>query len=49
MNIADAVNCSVLAKNPHNGVELHKLRPPKKVNSYTRADQEKIYAIVKEE
>ena len=37
-----AVDCGVLAKNPHNGVELHKLRPPKKVNSYTRADQEKI-------
>ena len=37
-----AVDCGVLAKNPHNGVELHKLRPPKKVKSYTRADQEKI-------
>ena len=37
-----AVDCGVLAKNPHNGVQLHKLRPPKKVNSYTRADQEKI-------
>lgn len=37
-----AVDCDVLAKNPHNGVQLHKLRPPKKVYSYTRADQEKI-------
>ena len=37
-----AVDCGVLSKNPHNGVELHKLRPPKKVKSYTRADQEKI-------
>jgi len=37
-----AVDCDVLAKNPHNGVQLHKLRPPKKVDSYTRADQEKI-------
>lgn len=37
-----AVDCEVLAKNPHNGVQLHKLRPPKKVDSYTRADQEKI-------
>ena len=42
-----AVDCDVLAKNPHNGVELHKLRPPKKVNSYTRADQEKIISNCK--
>ena len=37
-----AVDCGVLAKNPHNGVQLHKLRPPKKVSAYTRTDQEKI-------
>lgn len=37
-----AVDCEVLAKNPHAGVTLHKLRPPKKVSSYTNADQEKI-------
>ena len=42
-----AVDCDVLAKNPHNGVELHKLRPPKKVSSYTRADQEKIISCCK--
>ena len=42
-----AVDCGVLAKNPHNGVELHKLRPPKKVSSYTRADQEKIICYCK--
>ena len=28
-----AVDDNLLAKNPHNGVELHKLRPPKKVNA----------------
>lgn len=37
-----AVDCGILAKNPHNGVQLHKLRQPKKVCSYTRTDQEKI-------
>lgn len=37
-----AVDCGVLAKNPHAGVTLHKLRPPKKISSYTTADQEKI-------
>lgn len=42
-----AVDCGVLAKNPHEGVQLHKLRPPKKVNSYTRTDQEKIIAQCK--
>ena len=42
-----AVDCGLLAKNPHNGVTLHKLRPPKKVSSYTRADQEKIISRCK--
>nr|DAH12808.1 MAG TPA: Integrase [Caudoviricetes sp.] len=37
-----AVDSDILAKNPHNGVELHKLRPPKKVISYSREDQIKI-------
>ena len=37
-----AVDCGILAKNPHNGVELHKLRPPKKIDAYTTTDQEKI-------
>lgn len=43
-----AVDCDILAKNPHNGVELHKLRPPKKISSYTNADQEKIIEYCKE-
>ena len=37
-----AVDSDILAKNPHNGVELHKLRPPKKISAHTNADQEKI-------
>lgn len=37
-----AVDCGVLAKNPHIGVQLHKLRPPKKIHSYTNGDQDKI-------
>ena len=37
-----AVDSDILAKNPHNGVELHKLRPPKKVSAHTNADQAKI-------
>lgn len=37
-----AVECNILSKNPHDGVELHKLRPPKKISSYTGADQRKI-------
>ena len=37
-----AVDEGVLAKNPHNGVELHKLRPPKKINAYSPEDHKKI-------
>lgn len=37
-----AVDNNVLYKNPHNGVELHKLRPPKKISAHTSTDQEKI-------
>lgn len=37
-----AVDEGVLAKNPHNGVELHKLRPPKKINAYSLDDHNKI-------
>ena len=37
-----AVDSDILGKNPHNGVELHKLRPPKKISAHTNADQEKI-------
>ena len=42
-----AVDCDILAKNPHNGVELHKLRPPKKISAHTSADQEKIINYTK--
>lgn len=42
-----AVDSGLLKTNPHNGVELHKLRPPKKVDAYTSADQEKIIAYCK--
>lgn len=37
-----AVEENVLAKNPHNGVELHKLRPPKKVSAFSFAGHKKI-------
>ena len=37
-----AVDVGVLPRNPHNGVELHKLRPPKKVTAYSRAEQNAI-------
>ena len=37
-----AVDEGVLAKNPHNGVELHKLRPPKKIEAYSLEDHNKI-------
>ena len=37
-----AVDEGVLAKNPHNGVELHKLRPPKKIEAYSLDDHNKI-------
>ena len=43
-----AVDRNVLLKNPHNGVELHKLRPPKKIEAYASADQKKIVSICKE-
>ena len=43
-----AVDCDILAKNPHNGVELHKLRPPKKISAHTSADQEKIISYCKD-
>lgn len=42
-----AVDCNILAKNPHNGVELHKLRPPKKISAHTNADQMKIVRYCK--
>lgn len=40
--LALAVEENILSKNPHNGVELHKLRPPKKVHAYSLEDHEKI-------
>lgn len=43
-----AVDCDILLKNPHNGVTLHKLRPPKKVHAYTTTDQEIIILNCKE-
>lgn len=43
-----AVDRDILIKNPHNGVELHKLRPPKKIEAYTGADQMRIVSACKE-
>ena len=37
-----AVECGLLDKNPHVGVELHKLRPPKKIYAYSLSDHAKI-------
>ena len=42
-----AVDEGVLNKNPHNGVTLHKLRPPKKVEAYTIEEHKKIVAYTK--
>ena len=43
-----AVDRGIILKNPHNGVELHKLRPPKKIEAYTSADQLLIVRACKE-
>ena len=43
-----AVDRNIIPKNPHNGVELHKLRPPKKIEAYASADQKKIVDLCKE-
>lgn len=45
--LAYAVREHMITENPHDGVELHKLRPPKKVSSYTSTDQDKIIKFVK--
>lgn len=37
-----AVEENLLTKNPHDGVELHKLRPPKKIDSFTLEEHQKI-------
>lgn len=42
-----AVDEGILVKNPHNGVELHKLRPPKKVDAYTMEEHKKIVEYTK--
>ena len=42
-----AVDRNIILKNPHDGVELHKLRPPKKIEAYTSADQRRIINICK--
>ena len=43
-----AVDSDILAKNPHDGVELHKLRSPKKVLAYTCQEQSKILEYVED-
>ena len=43
-----AVDRNIIGKNPHNGVELHKLRPPKKIEAYASADQKRIVDKCKE-
>lgn len=42
-----AVDKKILTENPHEGVELHKLRPPKKVSAHTREEQKKIVDFTK--
>ena len=43
-----AVDRELLSRNPHDGVELHKLRPPKKVSAYTVEEQKKIVQYCKQ-
>ena len=43
-----AVDLGILPRNPHDGVELHKLRPPKKIEAYTADEQQKIIKRCKE-
>ena len=45
--LQEAVDTGLLIKNPHNGVELHKLRPPKIVHAYTRDEHRKIVEYCK--
>ena len=45
--LQSAVDNGLLAKNPHNGVQLHKLRPPKKVFAYSISNHKKIIDYVK--
>ena len=42
-----AVDEGLLLKNPHEGVELHKLRPPKKISAYTMQEHKKIIDFVR--
>lgn len=46
--LQEAVANGILNKNPHDGVQLHKLRPSKKVSAYTQADQETLIKYLKE-
>lgn len=45
--LQSAVDEGLIGKNPHNGVELHKLRPSKKIHAYTREEHEKIVEYTK--
>lgn len=42
-----AVDENILSSNPHIGVELHKLRPPKKIEAYDVNDHKKIVEFTK--
>ena len=42
-----AVQNDLLARNPHDGVELHKLRPPKKVSAYSLEEHKIIVEFCK--
>lgn len=46
--LGEAVFNGLLVKNPMEGVHLHKLRPPKKVEAYSVDDQEKIIDYLKQ-
>ena len=45
--LQSAVDNGYLNKNPHNGIELHKLRPPKKVSAYNQEEQKIIIEFCK--
>ncbi|MDO4177076.1 MAG: tyrosine-type recombinase/integrase [Bacillota bacterium] len=46
-SLSVAVQEGILKRNPHEGVQLHKLRPPKKINAYSLEDQKKIIEYTK--
>ena len=37
-----AVDCNILAKNPHNGVELARFKPPKQTHAHSKEEQKLI-------